>query len=294
MSAHITLSHQISLMLRKTAKPRADLVWQADTQLGETPVWCPQERLLAFIDGPNGVILRYWPESGRTSRTPVASELGFIVVGAGNELAYGTGLAIHAWAPDGPVQIPGDPSVLRLNDAKRAPDGHLWTGTMHRAGSQPLGSIYRISPAGTVECIDTGFTIPNGFAVDAASRCIFIADSPTSTVFRYDLRNSPTTPRIAWLKIDPAIGFPDGMAVDAEGFLWVALYGGGRVQRYAPDATLHSEIMLPTRNVTACAFGGPEGRDLYISTAKDSVRGLFRTVSRGGGLYRAANVAPPA
>jgi sugar lactone lactonase YvrE len=137
-----------------------------------------------------------------------------------------------------------------------------------------------------VECIDTGFTIPNGFAVDAVSQCIYIADSPTSTVFRYGLRNSPTTPRVAWLKIDHAIGFPDGMSVDAEGFLWVALYGGGRVQRYAPDATLHSEIMLPTRNVTACAFGGSELRDLFVTTATDSVKGLFRTVLRGGGIYR--------
>lgn len=279
---------------KRLSTRRLSCRWRAGALLGETPVWQEDLGCLDFIDAPRGDVLRYFPGTGRHERMHVASELGFLARGPGGRLWCGTGLDVAGLsnagsiAPD-PVTVPGDPLRLRLNDASVDTHGDVWTGTMDRSGVEAVGGLFRISSCGACEQFDDGFTIPNGFAFSSGERELYVADSPRGIVFRFDIgpRGQPGR-RVDWLHIDRDDGVPDGMTIDSENHLWVALFGGASLRRYRPDATLERELRVPTRNVTSCAFGGTDLDVLYITTAAMDGPRTWRTMLShhyGGALF---------
>lgn len=248
--------------------------WAAGARHPETPRWLAATEEVVFIDGLAGELLRWRPRDGAGTRTRVADELGFVVAGPDGGLQHGTGLAVHATGAATPLAVvPGDAARLRLNDAGRDDRGHLWTGSMDRRGEAPLGALWRIDPAGRVQQVDEGFTIPNGFAFARDGGTVYVADSPRRRVHAYAL-DAARGVRARTTLIEPPVfgaSFPDGMAVDAEDHLWVACYDGGCLRRFRPDGTLERTVRLPAAKVTACSFGGPDLATLYV-TAGD---GLF-------------------
>lgn len=268
--------------------------WRARAVLGECPSWNTARQRLEFVDLARGELLAYCPAKGTGTRIRLATDLGFLASDDNGHRLCGSGLEV--WSlheSDAPLQrvatVPGDPRQLRLNDAALDRNGILWTGTMDRRGMSPIGGIFQCHGDGRVAQWDDGYIIPNGFAISRGHDRIYIADSPRGIVYSYDLNYAGVTQgKRVWLQIEAGQGAPDGMAMDCEDHLWIALHGGGCVRRYRPDATLVREIRLPARNVTACAFGG-EGRDaLYVTTAEDRSattrwQRLWRT--RGGHLY---------
>ena len=273
---------------------RVSCRWRAGALLGETPVWDDRLGCLAFIDVPRGDILRYWPVDGRHGRTHVATELGFLARGSDSQHYCGTGLEVSRISGTGgfdePVAtLPGDPAILRLNDGRVDSRGDIWTGSMDRSGTEPLGALFRIRSDGACEQFDDGYTIPNGFAFSRGERDLYVADSPKGIVYAYEV-GSDGRPgnRREWLRIAMHDGFPDGMTIDFEDHVWLALYGGGCVRRYRPDATLEREIRIPTSDVTSCTFGGADLDVLFITTAAMTPRRTWREMlgnSFGGALF---------
>lgn len=161
---------------------------------------------------------------------------------------------------------------VRMNDGGCDPDGRFYCGSMAYDEAPGAGRLYRLDPDGAVTTVLTGVTISNGLAWSPDGATAYYVDTPTHRVdaFDYD-REHGLTHRRRLFEIPPDAGAPDGMTVDADGRLWVALWGGAAVRCYRADGTLEEHVPLPVTHVTACTFGGPDLAELYITTSRQGV-----------------------
>lgn len=189
----------------------------------------------------------------------------------GRRQALGTfAAADHAAGRPPPGRQPAPPA-MRANDAKADPAGRLWLGTMAYDESPGVAALYRLDPgAGDLVRVLDGVTISNGLGWSPDARLMYYVDTPTRQIdlFDYDRAAGTAIGRRRFAAIEPEAGFPDGMCVDAHGGVWVALWGGGAVRRYAPDGTLDRVVPVGTPLVTSCAFAGPAYDRLIITTAR--------------------------
>ena len=253
--------------------PAIEVVSERRAELGEGPAWDSRSSELAWVDITAGRVCFLGP-GGAERTVEVGQPVSAVVPRAsgGHVLALRDGFA--ALADDGTVttlaHVEHDRPGNRMNDGKCDRHGRLWAGTMAFDETPGAGALYRLDADGTVSTILEGVTISNGLAWSRDERAMYYIDTPTQRVDQldYDPASGAVENRRPLFEIPPAAGSPDGMALDAEGFLWVALYGGGAVRRYAPDGALDRVIELPATCVTSCAFGGPELEDLYITCAR--------------------------
>lgn len=204
-------------------------------------------------------------------------------------LAAGRGFS-HL-APDGTLRPIADvaPAGTRMNDAACDPQGRMWAGTLaddHHVGG---GTLYRLDPDLTVETVLEGLTISNGLGWSPDGTTMYLVDSIPRVVFAFDFdadRGAITDQR-ELVRLPEEVGAPDGMTVDASGDLWVAVYGGARVQRYSPGGVLRDTLRLPAQQTTSCAFGGPQLGWLYVTTATEGWTDAERAAQPGAGcVYR--------
>lgn len=168
-------------------------------------------------------------------------------------------------------EVWSDDSV-RMNDGGCDPDGRFYCGSMGYDARTGAGSLYRLDPDASVHAVHEGVTISNGLEWAPDGSRAYYNDTPTSRVALFDYeRESGLTGMRTFVDIDPADGMPDGLTVDSEGGVWVALYGGGAVHRYTPDGTLDAVIEVPARNTTACTLGGPNLDQLFITTSREGL-----------------------
>jgi sugar lactone lactonase YvrE len=148
--------------------------------------------------------------------------------------------------------------------------GNLWAGTKHVGEREPVGALFRLNRDLSVNTLDGGIICANGPAFSPDGGTAYFADSSARTIYRYavDTRSGAVGGRQVFATTGPADGEPDGMTVDAEGCLWVALWGGWRVRRYAPDGRIEREIRLPVPQPTSPAFGGPDMTTLFVTSAR--------------------------
>ena len=172
-----------------------------------------------------------------------------------------------------PFATLGDPLEIFLNDAKCDPTGRLVVG-WGAADEKVPGGVMRVEPDGVVETIVTGIWGPNGLDWSPDGTTFYLVDTLALRVdaFDYDSGGGPLRNRRGIVEIERGSGAPDGMAVDHEGCLWIAIPYAGEVRRYGPDGSLQRVLEIPTHMPTSCAFGGPEGRQLFITSQS---RGLF-------------------
>jgi sugar lactone lactonase YvrE len=172
--------------------------------------------------------------------------------------------------PDGTMHVldpyddPDAGTLLRCNDAKADPAGRLWFGTVERKISSPRAALYRLLPGSTTpQRMLSDITVSNGLGWSGTR--MYYVDTPTDQidVFDYD----PGTGDIDNRRPFVTLPHPDGLCVDAEGGIWVALFGGSAVRRYTPDGELDREIAVPARQTTSCAFVGPAFDTMIITTA---------------------------
>jgi sugar lactone lactonase YvrE len=141
---------------------------------------------------------------------------------------------------------------------------------MSKTRTPGMAALYRLAPGGELERVIEGTTISNGLAWSPAGDTMYFIDSTTQRVdaFDFDAATGDISDRRTLVEIDPADGLPDGMTVDAEGGIWVCLFGGAAIRRYTPKGRLDAAVPLPTTNPTSPVFGGPDLRTLYVTTAR--------------------------
>jgi sugar lactone lactonase YvrE len=264
-----------------------DQVTDACAFHGEGPVW--DGTRLRWVDMLNGEILALDADQS-VSRRKVGT-----VVAALRPRASG-GLVVALERGFALLDGEGDLTVLpelwsdqtvRMNDGGCDPQGRFYCGSMAYDAAAGRGSLYRLDPDGTVSTVLKGVTISNGIVWSLDGTEVFYVDSPTQRVAAY--RFDPETgafdrPRTV-VEIPVAVGTPDGITLDAEGGLWVALWEGGAVHRYLPDGTLDAVVELPVSRVTACCFGGAALDELYITTSREGL--ALGEEPSAGALFRA-------
>lgn len=246
--------------------------------LGEGPLWHPQEQALYWVDIPKFELHRLEPQTGVHRYWQFHTEIGCIALHANGGLiaALRTGFA-HIELPSGKITMLNEPIKDRhdvmFNDGKCDRQGRFWAGTKDVKEEQPLGSIYRLNQDNQYSDIATGFTVSNGLAWSPDNKIMYICDSPTGHIYQYDFdaaSGNISNQRI-FAKVTADVGFPDGLTIDSEGYVWSAHWNGWRITRYKPDGIIDRIIEMPVPHVTSCSFGGLNCQTLYITTAS---RGL--------------------
>ncbi len=249
----------------------------AGAALGEGPVWDEGRSLLHWVDIVAGRVHRFDPGSGRDQSFATGSPVGAAGLrgDGGLVLALAEGFATADMEGGDLQAVPGfavDTAAVRFNDGKVDPWGGFCAGTMDWQGRRPCGALYRLAPDWSVHELVRGVICSNGLDWTDDRRSLYYIDTPSGAVDRFAL--DPDTGVLLGRErvLDlGGPGLPDGMTLDAEGCLWVALWGGGEVRRYTPDGLLDRIVTLPVSLVTSVAFGGDHLDVLYITTANDGL-----------------------
>ena len=242
---------------------------------GEGPFWDALNNRLLLVDMLAGSVLAVDPDAGVERRTlaNVAAAVrarrsgGYVLATENRFLLLGEDFSEETVLP--PVFV--DP-LIRMNDGGCDPQGRFYCGTMAYAETPRAGTLYRLDPDGSVHVTLRDVTISNGLQWNRVGDTVFYADTPTDRVdsFDFDPASGAFTGRRTFTDISGG-GHPDGMAIDEEDGLWVALWGGSAVHRYDTAGRLDLVLDLPVSNVTACAFGGPDLRTLFITTSRQGL-----------------------
>ncbi|MFF8229910.1 SMP-30/gluconolactonase/LRE family protein [Streptomyces caelestis] len=257
---------------------------RAEAELGEGPTWDAAAGRLLWIDVLGCRVHTYDPATGRRTVRRTEQHVGAVKPRAGGGLVLNLRDGIGLLDPDGGFRwlhrepVPG----RRANDAAIAPDGALWAGTMRYDEAPGGGTLSRVTGEGTAEVVLDDVAVSNGTGWSPDGRLMYYIDSPTRRVDVFDHVDGRISGRRTLAAIEEGAGFPDGLTVDAEGCVWVALWQGSAVRRYTPGGELDRVIELPVPLVTACAFGGPGLTDLYITTART---GLTEPPALAGSLF---------
>ncbi|NLU71635.1 SMP-30/gluconolactonase/LRE family protein [Streptomyces sp. HNM0575] len=243
--------------------------------LGEGPTWDGARELLIWVDILNSRVHTYDPSRG--GRTVMATEqhVGAAKPRAGGGLVVNLRDGIGLYGPDGGFSwlhrevVPG----RRGNDAAVAPDGALWAGTMAYNELAGGGDLKRVTGDGSTVTVLPDVTVSNGIGWSPDGSLMYYNDTPTRRIDVFDVpagdgsSGADVSGRRTFAEIEQGAGYPDGLTVDADGCVWVALWDGAALRRYTPDGRLERTIGLPVPRPTACAFGGADLRDLYVTTA---------------------------
>jgi sugar lactone lactonase YvrE len=259
-----------------TRRLEAEVAVPARCELAEGPVWDAARGLLRWVDILPGRVHAFDPATGAHAWFEAGDPVGAVGLtrGGGLVLALVDRFALcdhdgQALRPLGELIV--DRSVIRFNDGKPDPWGNFCAGTMawDEQGGPPC-SLYRLSPDGAVTELFGGVGLSNGLDWSDDRRVFYYADSLAGgvDVFATDPDTGALSGRHRFVTV-PA-GLPDGLTLDAEGCLWLAVWGSGELHRYTPDGRLDTVVTLPATQVTSAAFGGTDLSILYITTAREN------------------------
>ncbi|HEY6295963.1 MAG TPA: SMP-30/gluconolactonase/LRE family protein [Streptosporangiaceae bacterium] len=267
-------------MAAERAVVKAELAQDSRAMLGEGPVWDDRSCRLHWVDIRSGLVHRFSPADGSDLVIDVGQPVSAVGLGEGGGLilAIRDGFGLVRPGSDrvaDVIEVEKDRADHRMSDGRCDPAGRFWAGTMaDRWEDAPgAGSLYRVDGASgalvTTKVLG-GITVANGIDWTPDGRHMYYVDSPSQQVdaFDFDAETGTLRNRAVFAAIPVAEGMPDGLVVDADGGVWVALIGAGRIRRYSPSGRIDREIELPVTLVTSAAFGGPDLADLYITTAR--------------------------
>jgi xylono-1,5-lactonase len=242
--------------------------------LGEGPVWIAADRALWFVDIKSLEIHRFTPSSGEHRRWPAPAQPGWVLPAQAGTLLAGLQTGVHRFDPaSGGFELLHDPEPgrpgNRLNDATVDAHGRLWFGSMDDAETDGSGRLYRLHDGGAADSGLPPVAITNGPALSPDGRTLYHTDTLGRTIWRVAVAADGRlgTPAV-FATIEDGAGHPDGSTIDAEGCLWVGLFGGWGVRRYDPDGKLIRSVRLPVANVTKIAFGGDDLATAFATTAR--------------------------
>jgi sugar lactone lactonase YvrE len=274
----------------------AEVAFRTPCSLGEGSLWNHQAGVLLWVDIDEHKVFVFDPHNGSNLAYDVGESVGTVVVSRNDKLLLGLRSGLAFLDPStGEIQGLVDPEAHlagnRFNDGKCDPQGRFWAGTMVEQGPRGGAALYRLDTDLSVTKQIEGVTISNGLVWSRNSRRFFYIDTPTHQVRGYDFEPETGNLRAPSVvaEISQELGAPDGMAIDEQDHLWIALFNGGRVIRVDPKSgEVEFEVEVPADNVTSCAFGGPDLDVLYITTARvglDAERRAKQPLA--GSLFRA-------
>jgi sugar lactone lactonase YvrE len=274
----------------------AELFLKVHSTLGEGPCWDDKKLRLLWVDIEEKRVHTYEPQKELHQSISLDQHVGAVVpTVSGKWIAALQHGFYHIDPKTGNAELIHDPEANkpgnRFNDGKCDPAGRFWAGTMALSGEGNAGALYRMDSNFKIKQMLTGIGISNGLAWSADAKVMYYIDSPTRSVvaFDYDLSTGEIANGRTVIEVPKAEGMPDGMAIDEEGNLWIAHWGGWQVSCWDPLTGIRrGAIRLPVAQVTSCAFGGPSQDELFITTASI---GLGETERReqplAGCLFRA-------
>ncbi len=242
----------------------------------ECPLWHPQQQCLYWTDIPRGKLFRYNPQTNSHSEVYSGESVGGLTLQAdGSLLLFKTKGTIERW-DDGKItilinEIPAERHT-RFNDAIADPMGRVFSGTM--ATPDDKGRLYRIDTDGSIHVILENLLVPNGMGFSPDLKYFYFTDSDARTIYRfhYDQETGNITNGKSHIITLPGGGVPDGMTVDAEGYIWSARWDGKHLYRYTPDGDEALSISFPALKITCMTFGGSDYSELYVTTAGGNER----------------------
>ncbi len=269
--------------------PEVRLVWKSDCLLGEGPVWLADEQALRFVDIKQGHLHRFVPATGAYETLVVGGKPSFIVPESGGGFLVGSEHGVHRLMGDRLgecVAAIEQPAHNRTNDGTVDALGRLWFGTMDDAEHESTGALYCLDDGG-LHRMGCGAIVTNGPAITPDGTTLYHVDSANRRIWRFPVGQGPALGEgELFLQLTEADGYPDGVTLDSDGCLWVALWDGWAVRRYAPDGTLLMTVDLPCARVTKLAFGGPHLRTAYVTTARVGLTpSLLADQPLAGGLF---------
>ena len=258
-----------------TISMEIEVVAAAEDELGEGPVWLGAEAGLLRVDINEPAIVHRDTSTGRERRRRTAAPVGFALPAAGDGIVAGVGRElVHLPHLDATARrlIEVEPlrARNRFNDAACDACGRLWAGTMSTTRESGAAALYRYVADGEAQVAIAGVTISNGLDFDPDATRLYYVDSTTQRIdaIDFDLDRGRLGRRRRLATIDPRDGLPDGLCVDTDGGVWVALFGGGAIRRYTPAGELDEHVPLPVTNPTSLTFGGRDLSELYITSAR--------------------------
>jgi sugar lactone lactonase YvrE len=250
---------------------RVEVAAALDAALGESPVWDVDGQVLHLVDILGRKIHQLDPARGTVTSMSVDGVPGAIALRRGGGYVAGIGLEFVTIGPDGVVRpIARASAGDRVNDGKCDARGRFVSGTMDGSQRRGAAALYQLQVDGTLTELLSDVTLSNGLDWNEAGDRLYYVDTTTERVdaFDYDVDSGRIGDRQPFADLRAAPGRPDGLTVDADGGVWVAVARAGVVHRYDRDGRLDAVIGFPTPIVTSCAFGGPDLRELYVTSSR--------------------------
>lgn len=251
-----------------TVPQRPELVVRAAAEVGEGPLWWGEE--LRWVELTAGLLHVSDPVAGHDRTISYGGVLGAVVPVADGGWAAITGDGFGWLTGSGFELIAGATTDAdhRMNDGKCDRAGRFWAGSAGYGFPAGAGALHRWS-GGTAQVVDDGLTLPNGIGWSPDDSTMYLIDSMPRVVYAYDfdLASGEIDARRVVASFTASDGLPDGLAVDAEGCIWVAFHGGGCLRRITPDGRVVHTVAMPVSQPTSCAFGS--GTDLYVTSARE-------------------------
>lgn len=277
---------------------KAEVVVDRGDPCGESPIWDPRCQVLYWTDGRK--LQSYSPATGRYELLKPGVEINGIALHEDGGFIITNSEGVWKWAAESdPQRVVSELNGCRmqLNDCIADPAGRLLSGTWQYSpgGNYPLGKLISVDVDGRVSILDEGIHGSNGLAFSLDQKTLYFTDTIARIIYAYDYdatQGSASNRRIL-VKVPDQEGLPDGMTVDADGFIWSAQWYGSCIVRYDPEGHMQRRVIVPAKQTSSVTFGGHDLRDIYITTAAasepmpvmppgyDPLTGPF-----GGPLYR--------
>jgi sugar lactone lactonase YvrE len=271
---------------------KVELALDAKATLGESPVWHARRKKLYWVDILEKKLHEFDPASGKDRPFDTGQVIGSLAIRKKNGLILGlhNGFAFFNLRTQ-KIRPISDPDAShphnRFNDGKCDAAGRFWAGAMDLDAKRGCGSLFCLDEKLKVRRVLKNLSVPNGMAWSRDAQTMFFVDSARQTIWAFDYNQETGTirnRRVA-VRIPKHAGVPDGMTMDAEGKLWVGLWGGGKVGCWNPEnGKMLQTISLPVSLVTSCAFGGTNLDTLFITSARTTLSkmALLREPLAGG------------
>lgn len=256
-------------------------IWPPELDLGEGPLWHAPSQRFFFVDIHGCAVHAWHLQTGQRQSWPMPERIGWLIArrdGDGFMAGLQSGFARLWLEPVLRIEKlgsphPGQPDV-RLNDAKADGQGRIWAGSMNnRDTSRADGQLTRLDPDGNFAVVERGIHIANGPCLSADGRQMLHTDTGLGQTWRYQIAPDGTLhDKQLWMQCDGSQGWPDGMALDAQGAVWMAFWGGACLRRFSWDGALLQQVDMPALQITSMAFGGPDLQTLVVTSARNGLK----------------------